>query len=170
MIYENLIIENRAAFLAKVTAIAAKLGISPDWLMVVFKIESSMNSRAVNPKSQAVGLIQFMPSTARSLGTSPEALKAMSNVDQLDYVYKYFKPYTGRFSSILDLYTVTFFPRALGQTDGYILKTDTLSAGTIAAQNSPYDLNKDHQITYGELKAAITKKIPSDAMIFIKKK
>lgn len=170
MIYENLVIENRAAFVAKVQQIAAQLGIPADWLMVVFKIESVINSRAVNPMSGAVGLIQFMPATARSLGTSVEALKAMTNVQQLDYVYKYFAPYRGRLTSVLDLYTVTFFPKALGKTDDYILQTDTLAAGTIAAQNRPYDINRDNRITYGELKAAITRKIPSDAMIFIKKK
>lgn len=170
MIYENLVTENKAAFLAKVQQVAAQLGIPSDWLMVVFKIESNLNHRAVNPYTGATGLIQFMPSTARSLGTSVEALQKMSNVEQLDYVYKYFAPYRGRLTSILDLYTVTFFPRALGKTDDYILQTDTLAAGTIAAQNRPYDLNKDNQITYGELKAAITKKLPSEAMIFLKKK
>jgi hypothetical protein len=38
--------------------------------------------------SGAVGLIQFMPSTAKGLGTSTEALKKMSAVQQLDFVKK----------------------------------------------------------------------------------
>jgi len=170
MIYESKVTENKAAFLAKVSAISIKLGINPDWLMIVMSIESGLNQRAINRTSHATGLIQFMPSTARGLGTSTAALFAMSNVQQLDYVYNYFKPYTGRLLSIVDLYTVTFFPRALGKLDSYVLQTDTLSAGTIAAQNSPYDINKDKQITLGELKASILKKVPSDAMIFLKKK
>lgn len=170
MIYDYLVTENKVDFLGKVSNIAAKLGINPDWLMIVFKIESSMNHKAVNPYTQATGLIQFMPSTAAGLGTTTGGLMAMSNVQQLDYVYKYFAPYKGRFSSILDLYTVTFFPAALGKADSYILQTDRIAAGTIARQNGAYDLNKDNQITLGELKAAITKKIPSEAMIFLKKK
>jgi hypothetical protein len=170
MIYENLIKENREAFLAKLNEIAAKLKVPGDWLMIVFKIESTVDHRAINPSSGATGLIQFMPDTAAGLGTSSAQLRAMSNVQQLDYVYRYFRPYAGRIASIQDLYVITFFPRALGKTDDYILQTDTLKAGTIAAQNKPYDLNSDKQISLGELKAAITRKIPSEAMIFLKKK
>lgn len=170
MIYENLITENRAAFLAKVAEIAAKLSIPADWLMIVFKIESSMNHRAVNVVSGATGLIQFMPATAAGLGTTTAALRAMTNVQQLDFVFRYFKPYAGKINSITDLYTITFFPRALGKPDNFILQTDTISAGTIAAQNRPYDINRDNQITFGELKAAIMRKIPSEAMGAVKKK
>ena len=170
MLYENLIQSNRAAFIAKLTEIAGRLKASPDWFMVVFKIESTVDHTRVNPVSGATGLIQFMPATAAGLGTSTAQLRAMTNVQQLEYVYRYFKPYAGRINSILDLYTITFFPRALGQPDDYILQTDTLKAGTIARQNKPYDLNGNGQISLGELKAAITKKIPSEAMIFLKKK
>jgi len=170
MLYETLIPENRAAFVAKVAEIAAKLRIQADWLMIVFKIESGINHRAINPMSNAVGLIQFMPRTAAGLGTNTGALLAMSNIAQLEYVYKYFAPYAGRLKSVQDLYTVTFFPKALGKTDDYILQTDTLAAGTIAAQNKPYDLNRDNRITYGELKAAITKKLPPELWNILKKK
>ena len=174
MLYENLIQDNRPQFLAKLAGISAKLQIVPDWLMIVFKIEATKNgkidSTAVNPYSGATGLIQFMPATAAGLGTSTMALRNMSNVEQLDYVYKYFAPYAGRIRSITDLYTITFFPRALGQPDSYVLRTDTISAGTIARQNAAYDINKDNQITVAELKASIEKRVPSDAMIFLKKK
>ena len=170
MLYENLITENRAAFLQKLQEIAAKLGIPAEWLMIVFKIESTVDHRRVNPVSGATGLIQFMPATAAGLGTSTAALRAMSNLQQLDYVLKYFSPFRGRLNSITDLYTVTFFPRALGKPDNYILQTDTIKAGTIAAQNRPYDLNRDGQITHGELKAAILKKVPAEAMAALKKK
>jgi hypothetical protein len=170
MVYENLIKANKAEFIAKLTEIAAKLRVSADWLMIVFKIESTVDHTKVNPISGATGLIQFMPSTAAGLGTNTAALRSMSNVQQLDFVYKYFRPYAGRIASVQDLYVITFFPRALGKTDDYILQTDTLKAGTIAAQNKPYDLNGNNQISLGELKAAITKKIPSDALIFLKKK
>ena len=170
MLYDYLVKENKAEFLAKVVSVATKLGINPDWLMIVMKVESSLNHRAVNPMSGATGLIQFMPATASGLGTSTTSLKQMSNVDQLEYVYRYFKPYTGRLHSITDLYTVTFFPRALGKPDNYVLQTDTLSAGKIASQNRPYDINRDNQITVAELKTSILKKVPSDVVEFLKKK
>jgi hypothetical protein len=170
MVYDYLVKENKEAFLAKVVSVATKLGINPDWLMIVMKVESTLNHREINPLSKAAGLIQFMPATATGLGTSTFALINMSNVEQLEYVYRYFKPYAGRLNSIVDLYTVTFFPRALGKQDDYILQTDTLSAGKIASQNKPYDINRDNQITLGELKASILKKIPNDVVEFLKKK
>jgi hypothetical protein len=170
MVYEYLVTENKAVFLQKVKEIAAKLGVNPDWLMIVFKIESGINHRAVNAVTGATGLIQFMPATAAGLGTSTVALRNMGNVEQLDYVYKYFKPYAGRLSSLTDLYTVTFFPRALGQPDSYVLQTDTLKAGTIARQNPGFDLDKDGQITYGEFKAAVLSKVPSEVIEYVKKK
>ena len=40
--------------------------------------------------SGATGLIQFLPSVASELGTTTTALQAMSAVDQMDYVEKYF--------------------------------------------------------------------------------
>lgn len=164
MTYDYLVIENRAAFLARVTEIAAVLGVSPDWLMIVFKIESNINPAAINPYTGATGLIQFMPATAAGLGTSCAALAEMGNVRQLDYVLKYFKPYAGKITGVVDLYTITFFPRALGKPDEYILKTDTVSAGTIAHQNAPYDINKNGEISAGELRQSIVKRIPGDVV------
>ena len=168
MVYENLVTQNKAAFLAKVTEIAAKLKIQPDWLMIVMKMESGINHQAVNPIGGATGLIQFMPATARGLGTSTEALKAMSNVQQIEYVYKYFAPYSGRLKSVTDLYTVTFFPVALGKPDSYVLQTPTLHADTIAAQNPVFDLNRDKQITLGEFKQSVVNRLPKEALAYIK--
>jgi len=164
MVYEYLVKSNKAAFLAKVTEIAARLGISPDWLMIVMKMESSMDHTAVNPQGGATGLIQFMPATAVGLGTSTGALRNMTNVEQLDYVYKYFKPYTGRLLSVTDLYTVTFFPVALGKPDNYVLQTSTLHADTIARQNPVFDLNKNKEITVGEFKQSVINRLPSEAI------
>jgi len=165
MVYDFLVKKNQAAFLAKVSDISAQLGILPDWLMVIMKTESNLDPAAVNPYSGATGLIQFMPDTASSLGTSTSALKLMDNLTQLDYVYRYFAPYAGRIKSPTDLYVITFFPRALGKPDDYVLQTDTITAARIAGQNAPYDLNKNQEITAGELKMAFSKKIPSGVSI-----
>lgn len=93
-----------AEFLNKVESICNQLGANPDDLMAVMEFESGLDHTSVNPTSGATGLIQFMPSTASNLGTSTSALKAMTAVQQLDYVYKYFQPYKGRISNIGDLY------------------------------------------------------------------
>ena len=169
MIYENLVTQNKAAFLAKVQEIAAKLKIQADWLMIVMKMESGINHQIVNKTGGATGLIQFMPATARGLGTSTEALKTMTNVQQLDYVYKYFAPYSGRLKSVTDLYTVTFFPVALGKPDNYVLQTSTLHADTIAAQNPVFDLNRDQQVTLGEFKQSVISRLPSEVLGYLKK-
>lgn len=162
MVYEYLITTNKEQFLNRTRQIAAALGIDPDWLMVVMKIESDLNPAAVNRMSNATGLIQFMPVTAAGLGTSCTELKSMTNVQQLEYVYKYFKPWAGRLHSAIDLYIVTFFPAALGKPDNYILQTATLKADTIAGQNMAYDLDKNREITAGELRASISKRLPGE--------
>lgn len=169
MVYDYLVTSNKAAFLAKVAEISAKLGINPDWLMIVMKMESGINHLAVNAMTGATGLIQFMPATAAGLGTSTAALRSMTNVEQLDYVYKYFKPYAGRFFAVTDLYTVTFFPVALGKPDSYVLETSSIHADTIARQNPVFDLNKDQKITYGEFKQSIIKRLPNEALEYLKK-
>jgi len=51
--------------------------------------ESGGKADARNPKSGATGLIQFLPSIARALGTSTEELAKMSATEQLPFVMKY---------------------------------------------------------------------------------
>ena len=165
MVYDFKVKSNAAAFLARVQQIADTLGVDPDWLMVIMQMESDLNPQAVNQQSGATGLIQFMPATARGLGTSCDALYNMSNTAQLDYVLAYFKPYAGRLTSITDLYMVTFFPRGLGREDSYTMQTDTISAAKIAAQNPGFDLDKNGAITAGEFRASILRRVPSSVQI-----
>lgn len=132
MIFDTYIVENKEEFTQKVNSISAQLGIKPDWLIAVMAFESSIDHRKVNKLSGATGLIQFMPSTAKSLGTSTEALRAMSNVQQLDYVYKYLAPYKGKMKAFTDVYLTVFYPAAVGKADTYIIGT---AGGKIAAQN-----------------------------------
>lgn len=165
--------ENLQTFEQTVRQVALKLGINPNWLMMVMYFESRLNAQAVNKQSgdsnnpldriskRAVGLIQFMPETAKNLGTSTKALYNMSAIEQLHYVYAYFKPYAGKIKSFYDLYLVTFFPIAVGKPDNYVLQTSKLAASTIAKQNPIFDANKDGKITVGEIKARMYKSIPS---------
>lgn len=160
LIFEDKVNSNRAEFLAKVRNVASRLGIDPNWLMAAMYFESGLNPKAVNPYTQATGLIQFMPSTARSLGINQAALLAMNNVAQLEYVYQYLKPYRNRFKSFIDLYLSIFFPLAIGKPDNWVLQTSRLTAKRIAEQNGIFDLNKDNRITVGEIKKAYLNKIP----------
>ncbi len=170
LLFEEKVTRNSATFIAKVKSISAKLLIEPDWLMAVMYKESGINEKAVNPNGGATGLIQFMPATAQSLGTTTAALKAMSNVEQLDYVYKYYKPYITKLNSYPDLYLATFFPAALGKSDDWVLQTSRLSAKTIARANPVIDLNKDDKITVGEFKEYCYKQFSTDIQNRLKKK
>jgi hypothetical protein len=153
--YEVFITDNKEAFIARLQEIANILGLSADWLMGVMYLESRLNPRARNPKTNATGLIQFMPNTAISLGTTVDQLAEMTNLRQLDYVLQYYLPYKGRINSFADCYFVTFFPAAIGKPDDWVLQASSLSAGKIAAQNAIYDLNRDGMITVGEVKAKL---------------
>lgn len=152
MWYSEYVKNNKEAFLNKVVSISNQLGINPNWLMFVMYWESGLNPAIRNKYSGATGLIQFMPATATALGTSVSALANMSNVEQLDYVHKYYRPYAGRMNNLYDVYLVTFFPAALGKADNWVLQTSSLSPRIIAEQNPAIDLNKDKQITVGEFK------------------
>ena len=178
--------ENPAEFEQTLRNLASLLGINPNWLMMVMWNESRLNAQAVNKQpgdsenpltraaSRATGLIQFMPDTAIRLGTTTKTLYNLSAIDQLQYVYKYFKPWSGKIKDYFDLYIITFFPAALGKPDEYILETSKLSAALIAKQNPFFDVNKDGKITVGEIKRrmyeSIPKSIVADVMSTLEKK
>tara|TARA_R110000868_G_scaffold84317_1_gene237733 strand:+ start:222 stop:971 length:750 start_codon:yes stop_codon:yes gene_type:complete len=77
-----------AAFTQRIEALADKRGISASELYKVIQGESGGNPTAQN-KSGATGLFQFMPATARELGTTTAAVKAMSPSEQVDLYDKY---------------------------------------------------------------------------------
>lgn len=99
--------------------------------------------------SGATGLIQFMPATARSLGTSVQALEAMTAEDQLNYVYKYFRPFKGRLQNLGDVYMAILWPAAVGRPDSYVL-WEKGKRPTTYRQNAGLDVDRDGRITRGE--------------------
>ena len=95
-----------------IAQMAHDLDIDPYALANVINFESGFNAAAVNPASGASGLIQFIPSTARGLGTSVEALRNMSALQQMPYVRAYFAP----FDDLTRAHAVAmavFYPRAI---------------------------------------------------------
>jgi hypothetical protein len=104
--------------------------------------------------SGATGLIQFMPDTAIKLGTTTAALAAMSAEDQLNYVYKYFRPYAGRISSLSDMYMAILWPPAVGQPDDFEL-WNKRTKPTTYRQNAGLDANKDGSIIKAETAAKL---------------
>lgn len=157
--FENYVRFNRQAFTNKVRQISTYLRIRPEWLMVVMMSESGLNHQIVNSIG-AVGLIQFLPATARGLGTTTQALRAMSNVRQLDYVYAYYRPYAGRMRSVYDLYLVAFYPAALGKPTSHVIGSERglAWARTVRNQNYLFDKNRNGYITISEFFNFIKKK------------
>lgn len=139
-------------FLARVKEIAGKIGCDYKDLLGVMHSESGLNSRATNKNGGATGLIQFMPATAKSLGTTTSELRNMSPLQQLDYVEKFLintknhSPLKNKTKlSAGDLYTLVFMPAKSG---GEVVT----SAGSKAyAANKGLDSNHDGKITKTEL-------------------
>jgi hypothetical protein len=158
MIFENLITENRPQFIAKVISVAGYLGVKPEHLMFLMWFETghTLNHRIQNSIG-ATGLIQFMPSTAKYLGTTTAALVTMTNVEQMDYVQKHLSPFRGRYKDYVDLYCGIFWPAAVGQPDTY-----KITQAIVAKQNPLFDTNKDSIIEKSEIRKALFAQIPND--------
>lgn len=156
------------SFRERVYKMAGKLGTAvelPSWLMAVMHFETggSFDPAEKNRAgSGAVGLIQFMPSTAAHLlGMDPQRrahreeassiFAAMSDLQQLGYVEAYFQPYAGRLDDLGDVYMAVLYPAAVGKPEDY-----TLFRGGIAyRQNSGLDTDRDGTITKAEATAKV---------------
>lgn len=154
----------QSAFAEKVTAIAAHLGIHPNWLMQVMKAESGLNPKAQNIQHGhliAVGLIQFTYGAGiRQWGETLESILAKDALAQLDLVQRYFEGYRGRMHSYYDLYAVTFFPAMIGKPDNWVLQTHTLSAEIIARQNPAINRHHRAYITVADFKEYVRTTVP----------
>ncbi len=102
-------------FREELVRMAHRLGLDPSAIAGVMSIESGFGPAAVNPHTRATGLIQFMPSTAKMLGTSVEELATMSALDQLVFVERYFSPLASRIKSEADHYIAVFMPAHIGE-------------------------------------------------------
>lgn len=119
---------------------------------MAFESAYSFDPAKRNPGSSATGLIQFMAATAKGLGTTTEALAAMTAVEQLDYVRLYFKPYAGRMWDLADVYMAILYPRAIGKPSDFALFVDPAKT---YQPNSGLDADKDKVVTKKEASAAV---------------
>lgn len=115
----------------------------------------TFNPAIRNPKSGAVGLIQFMPkTTAPDLGTTADALAAMSFVDQLDYVFKYFEKYgyIKKCKHLEDYYLSIFYPAHVGKDPNELVAR---SGSLLYSQNKGFDVDNKGYYTIGDIAATI---------------
>lgn len=148
-------------FKERIWWIADALRLDPDDLMACIAWESGETfSPSIRNAagSGATGLIQFMPSTAIALGTSTSRLAAMSAEDQLNYVYKYFRPFAGRLNNLGDVYMAILWPKGVGKSDDYVL-WEKSSQPTTFRQNAGLDVDRNGRVTRAECLSKIKEKL-----------
>lgn len=122
-IEQRIPLAERAPFIAKAKGIAARLGVTYFALMAAMDFESGHTMQAdIMNFLGYVGLIQFGAAAAKDLGTTTAALRAMTRLQQLDYVEAYFKLWTKRLGiakpkDFTDLYLMIFYPAGVKVTD-----------------------------------------------------
>lgn len=130
----------------------------PSWLMSCMAFESgeTFSAQVRNAAgSGAVGLIQFMPATAASLGTTVENLELLRPESQLYYVGEHFRRYAPRIHSLSDMYMAILLPKYIGQPDDALL----FSGGVAYRQNAGLDANHDGKVTKLEATARVAAKL-----------
>lgn len=140
-------------FERKVKEVAARIGIpNYEYLMSVMTFETAgtMSPSIRNYKSSATGLIQFLESTAKNLGTTTEKLARMNQIEQMDLVEKYLMPFQGKLKTLADVYAAVFRPILIGK-DSFLVVAEK---GTqIYNANSGLDSNGDGYLVWGEIMA-----------------
>ncbi len=130
-----------AEFRTKVLIICDLLKIKPDDLMACMAFETGgtfLASKQNNAGGQAYGLIQFTKSGTEGLGKTVDELKVMTEVEQLDYVYKYMArciAAKGPLTTRSDIYMAIICPEAVG-------KPETYSCYSAASSPRAYEQNK----------------------------
>lgn len=134
--------------------LASEFSIPVDDLFRVIEFETagSWDPAIKNPGSTATGLIQFLESTAKGLGTSTANLANMTRAQQMEYVGKYLAPYKGKIKNFGDLYLAIHYPKAVGQSETFVM----YSQGSAEyAANKNLDTNGDGTVTRGETVASV---------------
>ena len=146
-------------FIQAVDNLAFELGVIPQDLLRVMAFETGHTfdpSEKNRAGSGAIGLIQFVESTAKDLGTSTAELAGMTRVEQLEYVSTFLKQKLKGVEDpdIGDLYMAVFYPAAVGKANDYILLEQ--KDPDLSNKKDPYnlnynlDMNRDGFITKGE--------------------
>ncbi len=145
-------------FAAALDGVGQSLGLNPSYIGAVMSLESGFRPDAVNPSGGASGLIQFMPATAKLLGTTVEALRAMTAIQQLDYVRAYYirAGHAIRPGVAGDYYMATFLPAFVGKPPGTVL---AVKGNPIYDQNAGLDGDRDGVLTVGDVTQKIEERV-----------
>lgn len=154
-------------FEKKLVKVANALGIDPANLKKIIRFETagSFSPSSHDPWNVSVGLIGFTEQTAHALGTSKAELSKMTAVQQLDYVYRFYKMNGLKpGSDVGTMYMLTFMPAyayspdsmVLGKKNGGTLGKSGLSMHKVWLQNPGFGKSKGKDFfTVGDVKNTI---------------
>lgn len=139
---------------ARLLELARANGWDANAIAAVIARESAGDPQAQNPHTQATGLIQWMPATAKLYGTTAAGLARMSALRQLDLVERYFaSAFRGRPpAEVGDYYLATFMPSLAAQPDELQIG---VRGSKVYEQNAGLDANGDGVLDVGDVKQAI---------------
>lgn len=148
--------ETPAGFRSALAEMSLGLGLDPSYVAAVMAVETgrTFSPSIQNPFTDAVGLIQFMPATARAMGTSVDDLKRMSAVQQLPWVARFFRPYLSRIRPDVpgDYYLAVFYPAAIGRSPDSVIYARGETGYT---QNPGLDRDGDGYIRVSDVTATV---------------
>lgn len=159
-------VKSDTKFTEGITSLAKKYNVPEDYLYAVMGFETGGTfspSEKNKADSGATGLIQFMPETAKGLGTTTDALSKMSRSEQLKYVDKYFSGKGIEGGSLSDTYMAVLFPEAVGKPEDFVLFGKGAMKGYTGIayeQNKGLDLNKDGSVTKAEASTKVKEYLP----------
>ncbi len=146
---ENL--TNSETFESKTREVSKKLGIPPEWLMVVMHCQSRIDPNTYTRDYRQGGLIQFDWAWAYKHGTSVKQLVEMAPERQLDFVFIYFeelKPVMG-YKCLTDFYLAALYKDAIGKPDYVIYSKAT--DNKLYNANIPLDKDYDKDIDWPDI-------------------
>jgi hypothetical protein len=138
------------AFRRELIRAADRVPMDAGHLAAVIAVETAFTFRTDirNPRSGFVGLIQFGPAAASTLGTTTDALARMSAREQFGYVVRYYHAAARGMpvETLEDAYLAVFAGRVGLAPDATLYSAPSKAY----EQNREYDSNKDGKITAAE--------------------
>jgi hypothetical protein len=123
--YLDYIKENRQEFLKKLVTISKDLGVNPLWILHTIFHESKFDPKKTDKSTGSVGILSFYPDVLKNMvnpetgkNYTPQDVLQLSNVDQLDLVFSYYKTWMDRMKMERpitpgDFASLTFYPQVI---------------------------------------------------------
>lgn len=130
--------------------------------VMLFETAGTLRTDIRNKQSGAVGLIQFTRKTLKGLGFTADQAGQMTVPEQLELLVKpYFNPYKKKIlnsADWLDIYMAVIWPAGIGKPDTYVMFA---SPSKEYRQNSGLDIDKNGQVTKGDVRRKFSAQIAS---------